>query len=231
MPPKHKHLPEKWLLESIERWSTELKQETTRNKRLRRALHEGRARREVAQRKLARRRRQLERERRVHTNKAQKCLDAAEDLVGTTESPAGSNSGPFPIDECQQRFGFNKVAWCGCFLGWLLEVYGKVDVTPRIAGTWLIAEDAQAGANGMRKAVPVRQSEPGDLWVFHFGSGGPKHVGMFDSWANAAKTEAWCYEGNTSFDNNGSQANGGAIAKRKRSSALVHTVARPAWPA
>lgn len=154
-------------------------------------------------------------------------LEAAASHIGKHETPINSNRGPGIIDDCQREFGFSAVPYCGCFVGYILRrVAGLTQVNSRIAYTPFIWEDAQKGVNGLERLVAIRDAQPGDLVLFHFGSGGIKHVGFFLRWENGL---AVCIEGNTSAGDSGSQDNGGGIYRRVRHTSLIHSIARPRY--
>ena len=156
-----------------------------------------------------------------------KAVAWALDQVGTTESPAGSNRGPYPVSHCQVfTIGYDGVPWCGCFVASAAveEAGADVPLKSRLAYTPYIVADASAGANGLAR-VPYDQVQRGDLVVFNFGSGGAKHVGIAAGPFTAGMTD--CIEGNTSSGTSGSQDNGGGVYRRQRPVSHVCGVARP----
>lgn len=147
--------------------------------------------------------------------------------VGTTESPAGSNKGPYPISHCQVfTIGYDGVPWCGCFVASaaIEEAGADVPLKARLAYTPYICTDAMADTNGLRR-VSLDDVERGDLVVFNFGSGIAKHVGIAVGPITGGMTD--CVEGNTSSGTSGSQDNGGGVYRRSRPISDVICVARP----
>lgn len=147
--------------------------------------------------------------------------------VGVTESPYGSNAGPFPISECQEFcIGYDGVAWCGCFVDYAAVKVGgaKIPNHSRLAYTPYIDADAGSGSNGLRE-VSVNDAAKGDLVVFNFGSGGAKHVGLCIAPTSGGLVT--CVEGNTSSGSSGDQANGGGVFQRQRPVSHVICIARP----
>jgi hypothetical protein len=148
--------------------------------------------------------------------------------VGKTESPAGSNRGPHPISTCQEHIlGFDGVAWCGCFAGWLAEVYADVGaIGVRVAYCPYIEEDARLARNGFKGKVDMYQGEPGDFAVFDYEHNGIEdHVEVIIR--NLGGGSYQTVGGNTSFDEAGSQSNGGCVALRERHISLFACIARP----
>jgi hypothetical protein len=154
--------------------------------------------------------------------------------VGTVEKPAGSNRGPKISDWENRMAGYTGYPWCGAFAGCAIELGGGGNVTPRIVYTPNIYEDAVAGRNGLLRVVwrngqgflGEKVAHTGALVLFHFGSGGIKHVAILrNPWKGVGDLKT--VEGNTSFGPGGSQDNGGCVARRDRSPVLVHSIV--AW--
>lgn len=147
--------------------------------------------------------------------------------IGTTESPAGSNKGPYPISHCQIfTIGYDGVPWCGCFIASaaLEEAGADIPLKARLAYTPYICADAAANTNGLTR-VSTASVRKGDLVVFDFNGGGADHVGIATGpFVNGLTS---CIEGNTSSGSLGSQDNGGTIARRQRPTSQVICVARP----
>lgn len=157
----------------------------------------------------------------------EKAGDWARDQVNVTESPYGSNKGPYPISHCQVfTIGYDGVAWCGCFTASAAveEAGADIPLKARLAYTPYICADASAGTNGLTR-VPFDQVQEGDLVVFNFGSGIAKHVGLAVGPFSNGYTD--CIEGNTSSGSSGSQDNGGGVFRRQRPVSHVICVARP----
>jgi hypothetical protein len=147
---------------------------------------------------------------------AQRAIHWAAARVGTTEHPPGSNGGPL-VSKWQAAFGFGRVPWCGIFVGTALRHAG-VKVDSRIAGVSLIEEDAKASRGPFTGWGTARSAVPGDAVVL-FGYG--VHVELVV--ANHG-TFLETIGGNTSFGN-GSQSNGGCVARRTRPYSDVRGIA------
>lgn len=143
-------------------------------------------------------------------------------FVGIVEHPAGSNHGPH-IDEWEKACGFSGAPWCGMFVNAMLRAGGFPN-QPWLAYCPTIEAKAKAGTDGWRW-VPIGHLKLGDLPLY--GSGIAQHVGFYLG-------QGVTVEGNTSFDDQGSQANGGAVALRHRNLSGGGTfplrgAARPPW--
>lgn len=146
--------------------------------------------------------------------------------VGTSESPYGSNWGN-PIQDWIIYTGYSSpVPWCGCFVAWAAVKVGGAKIPTRVSlgYTPYICSQSASGSNGLTR-VDFNDVRAGDLVVFHFGSGGAKHVGLAVGPFKNGLTD--CVEGNTSSSNGGSQDNGGTVAHRQRPVSHVICVARP----
>ena len=147
--------------------------------------------------------------------------------IGTTESPTGSNKGPYPISHCQIfTIGYDGVPWCGCFVASAAveEAGADIPLKARLAYTPYVCADAAANTNGLRR-ISADEVERGDLIVFNFGSGIAKHVGLALGPIAGGMTD--CAEGNTSSGTSGSQDNGGGVYRRSRPLSDVICFARP----
>lgn len=150
--------------------------------------------------------------------------------VGQTESPAGSNKGPRIVSRCQDAIlGYDGVAWCGCFVGYMLRVYGSIHtISSRIAYCPNIILDAKAGINGLKFCVKLTEGRAGDVACFDW-----NHDGIADHTCIIVENlgGGWykTVEGNTSFDDSGSQSNGGCVALRKRHSSTMIAICRPRY--
>lgn len=212
---------------AIERLTKRLRAERRENAAFRKAIAKNRAQIQKLEAWRRTRRRQLAK---IHHPGARATVEAALKHVGRTESPPGSNRGVGIIDQCQIHWlGYAGFAWCGAFAGYHVQKHGGVDaITKRIVYCPWIDEDARAGVNGLLDRVPLDAGRPGDLCVFDWQHDGTEdHVGIIVE--NHGNGWYSCVEGNTSFDNSGSQSNGGAVALRKRHNSLFGLIARPAY--
>lgn len=148
--------------------------------------------------------------------------------IGTSEHPANSNRGP-KIDDWQAAVGIQGAPWCGALVH-AGALAGGVRLDPAVRYVPAIKGLAQAGRGGYLRWVGPREIQPGDSVCFNFDGGVDDHVGTCESIDLVAGTVT-CIEGNTSSTERGSQSNGGIVARRTRSLAVVHGAGRPAWPA
>lgn len=212
---------------AIDRLTKRLRAERQENRGYRALIAKNKAQIQTLEAWRRTRKRQLAK---IKNRGARATVDAALRSVGVTENPPGSNRGPGIIDRCQMDIiGYAGVAWCGCFAGYHARRFGGVSgVSSRVAYCPYIDEDAQAHRNGFVGKVPLTEGQPGDFCVFDWEHDGREdHVGIIVE--NLGNGLYRTVEGNTSFDNNGSQANGGAVALRTRSSSLFGLIARPAY--
>lgn len=140
--------------------------------------------------------------------------------IGVNESPAESNRGPFPIDECQDFFGLAAVPWCGCLVGYVIKKICKIasDTWWPYAGS--VRVDAQAGNNGLHDINPADATEG---CVATFFNGGDDHVTWVVS-SDPGRSILHTLEGNTSSATRDSD--GGIIEAKERSFSEVSCVAR-----
>lgn len=163
----------------------------------------------------------------------QKAVEYAAGFIGTTEKPAGSNRHPGTvIDRCQEALGFvlrpgkNGVAWCGCFAAYVLAHAGVRGITSRLASVALIEDDARARRGPFRGwSSSAHGALRGDLAVI---GGRGVHVEPIEKVYLDGSCDT--IGGNTSPDNNGSQANGGGVWRRHRSAASIYGVAHVDYP-
>lgn len=144
--------------------------------------------------------------------------------VGVHESPAGSNRGPL-VSRWERDFGMDGQPWCGAFVGFALRHVAGIPVPNGIVYTPNIANYARAGTGGFASLDKWADRKPGDLVLFKFPgvSRDPvDHVGILDS------DREHTIEGNTSTGD-GSQNNGGIVARRNRGGANVVGCARPRY--
>lgn len=166
--------------------------------------------------------RRRKRIRRATVDAPTKALRWANEHVGKTEDPPGSNRGP-GITSWQRSFGAWLIgqAWCGVFVGKALQAAGVKGISWRIASVAYIEDDARAGRNGFKSWHGRENGQRGDAVVV---GGRGVHVELIRH-----KVEGG-YEtvgGNTSPDASGSQSNGGGVWHRFRSFSSVHGCARP----
>lgn len=145
--------------------------------------------------------------------------------LGYTESPPGSNRVKY-WDE--YGAGWQGQPWCVAFQWWCFQ---KADESMAFfAG----AKTASCGtlwrwyqAQGL--IVPVYDVRPGDLVFMNFHGGTlPEHVGLAES-VTSTPLQVTTIEGNTSPGLEGSQENGGCVARKIRYRTQIVGVARPKY--
>jgi len=142
-----------------------------------------------------------------------KSLEWLRKRVGDTENPPGSNK----VDWASIWYGIIG-PWCAMGASRArVESGSKVFKRGQYyAYVPYIVQDAISARNGLRRTF---KPEPGDLWCVDWqGDGVFDHVETVDKppRSMAAGTSFTTIGCNTSFDNSGSQSNGGACAERKR---------------
>jgi len=130
-------------------------------------------------------------------------LRIAKSQIGIVESPAGSNQVKY-----SNWYGM-RGPWCAMFVSWCANQAG---IKFRYAYCPYIEDDARAGRNNL-SLVGASAVKPGDIALFHFGSGIAKHVGIVEKVSGGSVT---CIEGNTASGDSGSQDNGGGVYSRTR---------------
>ena len=126
-------------------------------------------------------------------------------------------------------YGLNGQPWCAMFISYCFDQAGLVK---------LVAAQSKKGFASCnegwkwfvknQQSVAVGQAQPGDIVFFNFDDNPhtTEHVGIV--YSNDGKNLI-TFEGNTSGDTKGSQANGGGAYKKKRPYSFVMGVARPKW--
>jgi hypothetical protein len=143
-------------------------------------------------------------------------------FVGLVEHPAGSNHGKY-IDDWEKACGFSGAPWCGMFANAMLRAGGFPN-QPWLAYCPTIEARAKGGIDGWTWHPPG-QGKVGDLVLY--GTPIAHHTGIYLG-------KGVTLEGNTSFDDAGDQANGGAVAIRHRDLSggggfPLRGFARPPW--
>jgi cell wall-associated NlpC family hydrolase len=128
-------------------------------------------------------------------------------------------------------FGLNHQPWCAMFVSYAFNEAGLVNLVAAQSPKGFAS--CNAGLKWFAKnnqIVPVGQAQPGDIVFFNFDADPTtaEHVGIV--YANDGKNLI-TFEGNTSGDVKGSQANGDGAFKKTRPYSLIMAVARPKWPA
>lgn len=159
----------------------------------------------------------------------------AESMVGVTENPPESNTGPTihrdgkpgGVSFWESAWGLGACYWCLCFACYCVRNIGGAKISGVCVNAAEVERMAKAHTNGW-VAVPADEARAGDisLWCFD-GTGVPDHgelvVGPFhDGLSNDVG-------GNTSSDDSGSQSNGGGVFAKARPLSQLTCVARPLY--
>lgn len=186
-------------------------------------------------RREKRRRKRLRQIRKAQSEGPKAALAYAKSFIGTTESPAGSNSGPTitrdgkkgGISFWEAYFGLGPCFWCLCFASYCVKAIGKAKVSGVLVNAAEIERMARAHSNGL-VAVPLEECRLGDYVLCCFdGTGVPDHGDLADGPIRDGVTDD--VGGNTSSDSSGSQANGGGVFPKGREVGVVTCIARPLY--
>lgn len=143
-----------------------------------------------------------------------KALQGAISQIGVTEDPPGSNRQKYGV-----WYGLNGAFWCAIFVTYCQVVFGGDTRIfrrgNRSAWAYWVENMARQGLYGLRI---TSNPEPGDIVVYHHNDG---HTGIFEKWISRKSGTFYAIEGNTSA---GSDDNGGAVERRKRSLSWAPTV-------
>ena len=178
------------------------------------------ARRTAAARKLVLRRAQVARAKKViarHTGAGglATALRWAAAQVGTGEQPNGSNWGG-KVETWLKASGIGFAApWCQAFA----NAVGVAGGAPQVKSAYTPA--VLGGQFRSQGFVPIEHPEEGCMVFFKFpgvSNATCDHVGICEDFTPSTVT---CVEGSTSPTNGGSQNNGGTVAIKTRSRALV----------
>lgn len=136
-------------------------------------------------------------------------LKIAQEELGRTESPAGSN---------RTKYGawmkLDGQPWCMSFVQWCFAQAGRP--LPHRTGS---CSDLLSWYRKYQPERIVTVPKPRDVIIYTFG-----HTGIVESATGGTVT---AIEGNTSPGEAGSQDNGGGVYRRKRGKALVKAYIRP----
>lgn len=158
----------------------------------------------------------------------------ARSFIGTTESPAGSNSGPTHTNAKGQRggvtfweayWGLGPCFWCLCFASYCAKAIGGARISGNCCFSVAIEGYARNHENGWVQ-VPISEARPGDISIWKFnGPSAPSDHGELVV-ANGVSEDVG---GNTSSDNSGSQSNGGGVFAKHRDLSQCSMVVRPLY--
>ncbi|HKT82753.1 MAG TPA: hypothetical protein VJQ84_02835 [Solirubrobacterales bacterium] len=181
------------------------------------------------------RKERLKEMRKAHKQGPKAAVAYAKAMIGVTENPAESNSGPDVtrrgkkggITFWEQAWGLGSCYWCLCFASYCVKLIGGAQISGNCCHAGEIERMARARTNGWI-AVPASEAKAGDIALYNFeGSSEPDHGelvvgplknGMFND-----------VGGNTSSDSGGSQNNGGGVYAKLRDPSLLTCIARPLY--
>lgn len=136
----------------------------------------------------------------------EKILKEAFSHVGYTEGPDNDNI-------FGHYFNFNGVAWCGLFCSYCAWIGSAIVLVNTNKGRRGMAYVPAALVYYEKKGCLTTDPKPGDLVIMDFNGNLVDHVGIYHKTENGLH---FCIEGNTAFDEIGSQSHGGAVAYKKR---------------
>ena len=152
---------------------------------------------------------------------AEAVIAVARGELGHTESPRDSNMTKYGSD-----YGMNGQPWCVMFLWWCFRQAGEYKAffgggktaSCRLLRDWYLA---------MGQVVPVEEAQPGDIVLLNFnGKGTPDHCGLVE---RKGVMCLYTIEGNTTPGMEGSQDNGGSVARKMRYIYQIVAVCRPKY--
>lgn len=150
----------------------------------------------------------------------EKILNILKKEIGTTESPANSNKQKYG-----EAYGLNGQPWCLIFCWYAFYQAG--------ASSLFYGGQKTASCTTLKNyAIKNNQwvtsnYKLGDLVMMNFNGGTTtQHVGFVTS---VSGDTVYTIEGNTSFDDKGSQSNGGAVAEKKRPLSCIVGAYRPKY--
>ena len=152
-------------------------------------------------------------------------IEVARGELGVTENPPGSNRVKY-WDE--YGAGWQGQPWCVAFLLWCFRRAGEgsaffAGAKTASCGTLLRWYQAQG------LSVPVDEVRPGDIVILNFShTSEPQHCGIVESVNHGTILYITTIEGNTSVGD-GSQDNGGCVARKTRYRSQIVGVCRPEY--
>ena len=157
---------------------------------------------------------------------AERVIATALAELGNTENPAGSN-----LTKYGEAYGWNGVPWCVIFLWWCFREAGEAMAffnSGKTASCSKLVELYQAEGKWF-----TENFQPGDIAVMTFAANRAiQHCGLIVEihWKPDASLDyVVTVEGNTSPGMEGSQYNGGCVAKKRRYSHNILGVCRPTY--
>lgn len=149
-------------------------------------------------------------------------LELARGELGVKESPAGSNNVKYNTEYYRGKVSGSRFNWCAVFIWWLFRHSGAAELyyggeQTAYCPALMSFHRGQAVSGDYR---------PGDVVFFNFdGGSAAKHVGLCESWDGTCITTI---DGNTGTT---SEANGGAVMRRRRNKKYIVGAYRPKYEA
>ena len=152
-------------------------------------------------------------------------IAVAREELGYTENPKDSN-----LTKYGYEYGMNGQPWCVMFLWWCFRRVGE-HMAFFGGGKTASCSILLRWYREQGLTVPVSEVQAGDIVILNFrGTQEPEHCGIVEY--TPIKGE-WLYintiEGNTTPGIEGSQDNGGCVAKKMRYSRQIVAVCRPQY--
>lgn len=153
----------------------------------------------------------------VKTKGAEGVMKTAASQLGVHENPSGTNNVKYNTAFYGHKVSGSRYPWCCAFVWWCFEKSGNGSLFPKTAGcAYVISSHKQYGM----KAVSPNSIGYGDIGIV----GNGDHIALIvERKGNTVIT----IEGNTSPGSEGSQYNGGCVAKRTRSLSYFAHYYRP----
>lgn len=153
-------------------------------------------------------------------------IKIAQGELGYTENPRGSNRVKY-WDE--YGAGWQGQPWCLCFIWWVFHHAGE--------GSAFFGGAKTASCGTLLRwykeqglAAPTDEVQVGDILMMNFHGGTqPEHCGIVESVQHGPILQVVTIEGNTSPGLEGSQDNGGCVARKLRYRSQIVGVCRPTY--
>ncbi len=175
----------------------------------------------LEKRRAAKRARRLSKIRKAQAMGPTAAVAYARSFIGTTESPAGSNSGPTHtnakgqpggVSFWEKSWGLGPCFWCLCFACYCAKEIGGAKISGNCTYSVAIEGYARNHENGWVQ-VPLDEARPGDITIWKFdGPSSPSDHGELCVEINRGLKGIPKEDigGNTSSEG-GSQSNGGGV--------------------
>lgn len=152
---------------------------------------------------------------------AERVLEIARGELGIKESPPNSNRVKYNTAYYGWEVSGSQYAWCAAFVWW---VFREAGASSLYYGGGRTAYCPTLMTYHLSRAQGVEDYRPGDIIFFNFdGKKNAQHVGICEGWDGQTITTI---DGNTSPS---SEANGGAVMRRKRDKRYIVGAYRPGY--